>query len=649
MATSKLTMLIDMSTKLFNSGLGKMQNKWNQTLDKMDSKFGHVMNRIPKMGGMIERLRMPLLGLATAAAGFMGKATMMASDWKKSMAEINVTAELSQDELGKLSNELLDIGARNVAPLEEVPKAFGRIISAGLDVNQSMEALEPTLRAAKAGFTDIETVADAGIATMMSSGRDINEVYDILFETVKEGNAEFADVARYLPKVIPLARSLGYELEGTAGAFASLTTKLNTMQSTTALEGIYRSLANSNVAIGQIDKKTGQYVSGFRAIGINVFDSAGKIRPLIDIVKDLNKQFDGLTDEQRIQKMTQLGFDQSAALGFNTLMQDVEGLQKATAATSNAQGALNKAYMDSLTPTEQWGEIMNLGRASMIKLGEKALPLVQSALEKIKPLFQWLYENFDTVSTILGTLAIAIGVVTAATWAWSIALTANPIGILIVLIAGLIALIYSAVKKFDSWGAAVLYMLGPIGQLINIIKSLYDHWESIKEAFKTDGIIGGLKRLGLVLLDAVLKPIQQILEVLAKLPDRLGGGMFRRSAENIHAFRQNNNLITPGEIEAERNPEEEEKKKNLYDANATFENYNKNDLDSTENSKEKLAKDVNKVAGDARQVKNITINIDSLNKGGINMSATTQGMSKQEVEDWFNNMMMRIVRNAELS
>lgn len=645
MATSKLTMLIDMSTKLFNSGLGKMQSKWNQTLDKMDSKFGHVMERIPKMGGMIEKLRMPLLGLATAAAGFMIKSTMMASDWKKSMAEINVTAELSQEELKGLSDKLLDIGTRNVAPLEEVPKAFGRIISAGLDVNQSLEALEPTLRAAKAGFTDIDTVASAGIATMMSSGRDINEVYDILFETVKEGNAEFADVARYLPKVIPLARSLGYELEGTAGAFASLTTKLNTQQSTTALEGIYRSLANSNVALGQIDKKTGQYVSGFRALGINVFDSAGKIKPLIEIVGDLNKQFDGLTDEQRIQKMTQLGFDQSAALGFNTLMQDMDGLQKATAATTNAQGALNKAYMDSLTPTEQWGEILNLGKASMIKLGEKALPLVQTAIEKIKPVFQWLYENFDTVATVIGSVALAFGVVTVATWAWNAALAANPIGLLVIVIVGLIALVYSAIKHFDEWGAAVLYMLGPIGMVINIIKSLYDHWESIKEAFKNDGMIAGLKRLGVVLLDSLLKPLQQILEVAADFDPT---GLAQKGLDKIKAFREGNNLVTLGEIEAKIKPEEKEKK-SLYDAYAAFGNYNKNNTETTDGGNEKLAKDVNKVAGDARQVKNITINIDALNKGGINMSATTQGMSKQEVEDWFNNMMMRIMRNAELS
>src|SRR5690606_18477330 len=116
-------------------------------------------------------------------------------------------AGLSKKELRGLSDELLDIGARNASPIEEVPKAFGRIISAGLDVDQSLKALEPTMRAAKAGFTDVETVAGAGIATMMSSGKDINRVYDVLFETVKEGNAEFKDIAKYLPKVIPLARS----------------------------------------------------------------------------------------------------------------------------------------------------------------------------------------------------------------------------------------------------------------------------------------------------------------------------------------------------------------------------------------------------------------------------------------------------------
>ena len=69
MASTKLTMLIDMSTKLFNNKLGQMQNKWSQTIDKMDSKYGHFLNKIPKLGSIVGKLKMPLLGLATASAG----------------------------------------------------------------------------------------------------------------------------------------------------------------------------------------------------------------------------------------------------------------------------------------------------------------------------------------------------------------------------------------------------------------------------------------------------------------------------------------------------------------------------------------------------------------------------------------------------
>ena len=367
-ATSKLTMLIDMSTKMFNSKLAQLQGKWSQTVGKMEAKYSEFINRTGA-GNLLDKIKNPAAGLlmaGTAIAGFMGKSTQMANEWHTKMAEINVTAGLTKTELSGLSDQLLDIGARNVAPLDEVPKAFNRIISAGLSVKESLTALEPTMRAAKAGFTDIETVASAGIATMMSSGKDINQVYDVLFQTVKEGNAEFKDIARYLPKVIPLARSVGYELEATAGAYASLTTKLSAEQSSTALEGIMRTLSNADVAMGKMDSKTRKYVSGFRSIGMNIFDSAGKIRPLIDIVKELNESFDGLTNEQKIAKLSKLGFDQATAVGFGTLMQDVAGLEKATRATSFAQGSLNKAYMDSLTPMEKWGVIQNNIKASMI-------------------------------------------------------------------------------------------------------------------------------------------------------------------------------------------------------------------------------------------------------------------------------------------
>lgn len=666
MATTKLMMLIDLGTRLFQNSFNRLQTRWNQGVDRMKQKYQGLIDMVPGLDGALDKLKNPsvVFGAAfMAAVGFLTTATKMANDWEIKMAEINVTAGLSKKELRGLSDELLDIGARNSSNLDEVPKAFTRIISAGLDVDQSLKALEPTMRAAKAGFTDVETVAGAGISTMMSSGKDINRVYDVLFETVKEGNAEFKDIARYLPKVIPLARSIGYELESTAGAYASLTTKLSAEQSSTALEGIMRTLSNADVAMGKTDSKTGKYISGFRSLGINVFDATGKIRPLIDIVGEINKQMDGLTDEQKVKKLSKLGFDQATALGFGTLAQDIEGLKKATIATASAQGSLDQAYIDSLTPMEQYEVMQNNVKASMIKLGQAALPYLTAALEKAAPLFQWMYKNVDTLIPVFGAFTVTLGLLTVATWAWNSALLANPVTWIVLGIAALVAIIVLAIKKYDEWGATLLLFLGPIGRVISALKLIYDHWDSIKSAFKDGGIIEGLKRIGIVLLDVLIQPIEQLLGLLSYLPGSLGAAA-KDMQGSVHKFREDMDLVDtskealdkkrPEYLDAMKahtekvfNPKKPFDPSSLYGTDGgDFKEPGPPDKDK----KKKLRDGVNKVTGEAKQVRNITITIGSLNSGGINVKNDEfKGMTKQDVEDWFNESMMRIMRNVETS
>lgn len=671
MATTKLMMLVDLSAKLFNNGLQKMQSNWSKRVDGMRAKWKTLIDDIPGLNGALDKIKNPAMLFAamfTAAIGFLGTATKMANDWEVKMAEINVTAGLSKKELRGLSDQLLDIGAKNATPLDEVPKAFTRIISAGLDVKQSLDALEPTMRAAKAGFTDIETVASAGIATMMSSGKDINKVYDVLFETVKEGNAEFKDIAKYLPKVIPLARSIGYELESTAGAYASLTTKLSAEQSSTALEGIMRTLSNADIAMGKTDKKTGKYISGFRSLGINIFNSAGKIRPLIDIVGELNKQMDGLTDEQKVKKLSKLGFDQSTALGFGTLMQDIEGLKKATLSTSDAQGSLDQAYIDSLTPMEQYEIAQNKLKGVMIKLGQEALPYLTMALEKVAPLFQWIYQNADVLIPVFLAVAGTLGVLTAATWLWNFALAANPVTWIILAIAALVAIITVALIKYDEWGALLLASLGPLGLVISAMRQLYDHWESIKKAFQDGGIIEGLKRLGIVLIDVLIKPIEQILGLMTRLPGALG----RSAAEmqgTVHKFRENMDLTdTKEEINSKLRANGLDIMKHYADEYDKSKNQKKPAFDPSSlygteggafrdgpgkeaKGKKKLKGDVDKISGAAKEVKNITIKFDSVHRGDniINAGGGSKGMSMEDFEKFYNEMMIRMIQNAETS
>jgi hypothetical protein len=140
-------------------------------------------------------------------------------------------------------------------------------------------------------------------------------------------------------------------------------------------------------------------------------------------------------------------------------------------------------------------------------------------------------------------LATKTALLTAAQWLLDIAMNANPIGLIIIGIAALIALITVIIVKYNEWGAALTLFLGPIGFVIDAIMSFRRNWDSIVEAFKSDGIIGGIKRIGIVLLDALLYPVQQLLELLSKIPglgDIAGGG-----AAKIQDIRNKLGLISP--------------------------------------------------------------------------------------------------------
>ncbi|MDR0830641.1 MAG: phage tail tape measure protein [Prevotellaceae bacterium] len=71
---------------------------------------------------------------------------------------------------------------------------------------------------------------------------------------------------------------------------------------------------------------------------------------------------------------------------------------------------------------------------------------------------------------------------------------------------------------------------------------------------------------------------------------------------------------------------------------------------NNEGESSNLSNSVTSVTGSAKQIRNITVNIDSFNKGGINTQNTSlQKMDARQIEDWFIDACMRAVRNVEMS
>jgi len=106
----------------------------------------------------------------------------------------------------------------------------------------------------------------------------------------------------------------------------------------------------------------------------------------------------------------------------------------------------------------------------------------------------------NTVATIgmtiaTGALNVAVGVATAAQWLWNAAMTANPIGLIVVGVAALAAGVLYAVGALDGiidgfteWGKAILIMLPPIWLLVEAYDALFG-----EEAKKQEQIKKGIR------------------------------------------------------------------------------------------------------------------------------------------------------------
>lgn len=617
---AKLQLLIDIKDKL-NVGLNAARRKVDRAVGGMQTRlnslrtgtlnaFSAIRDQVPGVGSALGMLANPYAAVAAAAMlaiGAITKCTLAANDWHKQMAEINVTAELSKDKLGKLSDKLLEIGGRNATQLEEVPKAFSRIISAGLSVNDSLATLEPTLRTAKAYFTDIETVASAGTSVMMSTGYEATRVYDILSETVKEGNAEFRDIAQYLPKVIPLAKNVGYELEEVAGAYAMLTGRLSAEQSTTALQGVMRALSSQRVAIGQIDKATGKYVSGFKSIGIDVFDpTTKKIKPIIDIITELDQKMQGLSDKDRMIQFDKIGLDQMGSIGLSSLMQDIPALQKALDATGNSFGSMEKAYTDSLTPFESWSIIQNKINVEMIKIGELFLPIVSAIGNKILEIIDYWKNLYNTSQMFRDVIS---GVGTVLKWVFNLSIMGYKF-----VINGL-QLIYKAISyvvvKIGDWIAKVAGIKGGFNELYNAIRP-YLIW--VKEM---------LESIGSLLYDVFTLNVQSAYEKIKnfKLPE-------------LDEIKQR--VVIKPEVDDDGD----------FSGVPTGGNPTTGGLIPGDAGASAIADGARSIKGGS-QTKNITINIDSFIKGFTPTHQSFNGLSDSEFERKMTEIFLRVIRSAE--
>lgn len=275
---------------------------------------------------------------------------------------------------------------------------------------------------------------------------------------------------------------------------------------------------------------------------------------------------------------------------------------------------------------------------------EKVTSLATGVVENMQPAMdaivtgQELYNSvMDLATQKTAIMDIATRGLAAGQKILNIVMNMNPIGLVVLAITALIALVTIIIKKYNSWGASLALLLGPLGLIINLIQSFKRNWDRIKEAFSSGGIMAGLKAIGTTILDALLMPVQQLLSLLSKVPGL--GNLASKGVDKIAALRARLGVTTE-EKTKEKVPESKSEEDDSY----TIPEIPKVNLAAMQNTEAIAGINNINASGTSQKVTNVTIE-KLQDQTVINPQNTEEGL--EEMEDNILKRLLQIMNNAQ--
>ena len=274
----------------------------------------------------------------------------------------------------------------------------------------------------------------------------------------------------------------------------------------------------------------------------------------------------------------------------------------------------------------------------LLPLVEKFTPVFEGIIAVLSMLADWIAANSEEVFT----LAAGIGAIAAA-----VSIATSPVTLIVVALGALIYALVNVLKYWDEWGKYVVLICPPLALVMNLIQSIKRHWDSIVDGFTNGGILEGIKRIGLTILDAVLAPVENLLEMLAKIPGL--GGIADWVRGGVSALREKINNALP---EPKAEPYDRSKDPMVKEVDATL--GTQAELETAVKPKTgnpaaalqtATAKGAESVASGGTRNTQITINLGNMVET-VNFNGTPQD-NAQETVDTFTSQLLRVLYSAQ--
>jgi TP901 family phage tail tape measure protein len=391
-ASTELRSLGDQSGQTTNV-ITDNANRAGQSMSAAFKRAGSQMSGIGEQMSMYVSLPLAAAGVAT---------THTAGDFEQMMNRVKAATEAAGPVFAALRQEAIDLGSSTAFSASEAADGMRIMATAGFNAQQIMEGLPAVLNMASAGAVDLATAAEIGGNILNAYGfaaSDLTRINDVLARTFLSTATDLTDLGNSFKYVGPVAKSAGISFEEISAAIGLMgNAGIKGEMAGTALRG----------ALARLLAPTKDVTGALNSLGVKVTDSSGKILPLIDIVRQLEKSGADTADMMTI-------FGQEAGPGMQALLsQGSMALANLTTQLRNSGGTADKVAKTQMQGLNgSLDELSSSAEGLMIAIGDAGLLGAMTSITK--EVTSWVNAlagaspQVLNVITIVGTLLAAAG------------------------------------------------------------------------------------------------------------------------------------------------------------------------------------------------------------------------------------------------
>ena len=463
----------------FSGELGGVVKKTQSSAAKMQA-VGRQLTGVGR--SLTMGLTLPIVGVGVAAV-------KMSTDFNASMANIATLIPGSTERVIELKHEIQDMAIEIGKGTDDLSSGLYQVISAYGDTSDSIKILKINAKAATAGLATTAQAIDLTSAVTKgygdTSAAAVQQASDLAFQTVKLGQTTFPELAGSIGRVVPLAATLGVEVEELFAGFATLT----------GVTGGATEVSTQFAAIQRAMIKPTESMT--KAIADLKFESAEAMIADLGLVGSLEALIE-TTDGSQESVAALFGRAEALTAVFALTGAQADEFKRKLKAMAVAAGVADDAFDEVTGGVNAAGHEFNILKQEAIvlmqNLGDDLAPALREVLEALKPLLEsvkdsvkWFGEQDEATQKVIlgffafmallgpllifvgnvvaaiGSIGAAIGVGAAGTGvagaitglgATSVAVFGAPAGVIVLAIAGTIGALAMLINKANSVATA---------------------------------------------------------------------------------------------------------------------------------------------------------------------------------------------------